>query len=93
MSVSVEQRIEALKEFCARRDWPLSIVNATQREPISVVAISVGAVGLRAQSADSIDVALARIERALQELSAAHPDAYFHEPHREMGRVSRGPRT
>lgn len=57
----------------------------TQQEPVASVTLTISGTTLRANSADGLEVAIARLERALTKLGQARSDAYLHEPHRAMG--------
>jgi hypothetical protein len=88
MPYSTETRIKELREFCERHDWTLTVNRANgQHEPEHLVAVNVDGLVLRSLSTDSLEVALARMELALQALGNACSDVYLHAPHNLMGRV------
>lgn len=84
-----EERLKRLEEVCERRGWRLITTTATQREPRHEVLIRVPGenplVTLRADSHDSLTVALARIELALQEISKLAGDSYMNDPPEGFG--------
>ncbi len=82
-----QERLDALRSFCERRDWDLKSFSATQREPGNGVVIVVNGVTLRSISSDGLGVALARMETALAELTGAHTDAYILDPPPRFGRL------
>lgn len=88
VSFSTETRIKDLREFCERHDWRLTVSLANgQQEPENLVLVKVEGLSLKSLSVDSLEVALARMELALQALGRAGGDVYLHSPHNLMGRV------
>lgn len=86
--MTIEERIDAMEAFCERHDMRFSWSGpAGQREPDSLIAIDIAGVSLQSRSADSLAVAVARMENALTRLGRGKSDEYLHAPHDAMGRL------
>lgn len=87
MSLDREEdpRVTALREFCARQGWDLSVWTATQREPEYGVAIGVAGARLRITSLDSLLTAVGKAELAISSLARANGDVYVVEKHERWG--------
>lgn len=85
--MTVEERTEAMREFCERHDFEFVALRGSQREPENLVVVKTSGATLKASSYDSLGVAVARMEQALTALGRASSDVYLHHPHKWMGRI------
>lgn len=87
--MTLDDRIQAMKEFAERQDLGFSTWTGTQRDPGDGVCITFSpGVSVSVTSHDGLHVAVARMEAVLLRFKRAAPDAYLHSPHSQMGAVA-----
>jgi hypothetical protein len=83
----VRHRLQQLREFCERNGFDCVWSEATRQEPSFAITIRAEGMGLTCRSADSMVIALARMENTLLKIGRARADVYLNRPHGQMGSI------